>query len=870
MANFGNAWHIPNHPEPRGRGAMRDPNGALVPGMAITIISGNQFQGGAGQGNQLQDGSSVFFRNGNAGPWTELPMKFFREVENNKYFTATISAETSKAFQTGDEIQYYLQLAYSDRDLTFLHADAGGNDSVRADNEVAAQNAPFRFSIESSAEKGLWSPVFLLPNVAIHTHVLRNGRVLMWGRRDASDPDNLDVHRCTPFVWDPLDPLDPMDSTTAKTVNTLPPKRADGTTVNLFCSGHAFLPDGRLLVVGGHNFDGDGLDQAIIYSPAPAESNAPGTWAPTAPMGGETLRRWYPTATTLPNGNVLVLSGSYIDPNRPQGQQTVVVALLQIWENGTWKTIKKPNGDDLNFFGLSLYPRMHVATDGRVFMSGALAQTSLLQTSQPGGWTEVGLRANGQRDYCPSVMYDADKVIYIGGGNNAGSRAPTAAAEVIDLAQNPRQWQATNPMQFPRRQHNAVILPDGTVLVTGGTRGGGGFNDGFNDLAAGQPVHTAELWNPATQRWTELAAEEVDRGYHSTAVLLPDGRVLSAGGGEYRPDNVNTNDPLDSHREAQVFSPPYLFQGPRPLITSAPASVDYGESFAVDTAQADEISQVSWIRLASVTHAFDQSQRINFLDFKVNADKLTVTAPDSPNLCPPGYYLLFILKDGVPSVAKIIRIQLDVAPALLAAPVAMNELLRLSPVVAQTGAHSRISSRETEVAATAKGTAVVVGITGTCPYGIGSCWGGAYEALRNLQGVEMVNPVPDTNDSTAKVFLQDERLPQLNAWDSQFRSMVNGTYVLRGVEVTLRGRIEAREETLYLVNTERPDVQLRPLRAEDRIQWDHTARSLKPLEEEEAGAYDRLRQSGDEQVTVTGPLMQTEASYQLSVRLFEA
>src|SRR5262249_43016301 len=101
--------------------------------------------------------------------------------------------------------------------------------------------------------------------------------------------------------------------------------------------------------------------------------------------------------------------------------------------------------------------------------------------------------------------------------------------------------------------------------------------------------------------------------------------------------NINPNDPEDSHRDAQIFSPPYLFKGPRPVITSAPkASVSYGESFDVSTTQPNAIGKVSWIRLPSVTHAFDQSQRINFLQFQVDAGRLKVTAPNSPNLCPPG------------------------------------------------------------------------------------------------------------------------------------------------------------------------------------------------------------------------------------------
>src|SRR5439155_8090737 len=112
-----------------------------------------------------------------------------------------------------------------------------------------------------------------------------------------------------------------------------------------------------------------------------------------------------------------------------------------------------------------LYPRMHVTSAGRVFMSGSLAQSWSLDISTGGHWATVAQRKQGARDYAPSVMYDADKVIYIGGGNNAASQQPTAEAEIIDLRATPPAWQRTDPMHFPRRQHNATLLPDGTVLV---------------------------------------------------------------------------------------------------------------------------------------------------------------------------------------------------------------------------------------------------------------------------------------------------------------------------------------------------------------------------------------------------------------------
>jgi hypothetical protein len=480
---------------------------------------------------------------------------------------------------------------------------------------------------------GKWGPLMSWPNVAIHTHVLRDGKVLFWGRRewkpDGTPKENLDVHECTPRLWDP-------DTGTFTETENKP-------GFNLFCSGHTFLEDGRLLVVGGHIYDSEGEKKATIYDPGMNE------WAETAPTNAG---RWYPTLVTLPDGGVLVSSGQ-TKPNEPNNP------VQQVWKNGTWREI-------VNFNGLPLYPRMHVMSDGRVFMAGPLALTQILSTSELASNWELlkpgdqagSSRKNGLREYAPSVLYDQDKVIFIGGRN-----APIANVEIVDLANRAAGWTEIAPMHFARVQHNATLLPDGTVLVTGGTKGDKGKpetqgkNNGFNDLRIGQPIRAAEVWNPATKQWTVLAEEAVDRCYHSTAVLLPDARVLSAGGGEYKPDDVNQNTFADSQRNAQIFSPPYLFKGDRPVITSAPAVVTYGATFDVATPTPTSISRASWVRLSSVTHSFNFNQRINFFTVTPGNMKVTLTAPANANLCPPGHYMLFLLNAaGVPSVAKIIRI----------------------------------------------------------------------------------------------------------------------------------------------------------------------------------------------------------------------
>jgi hypothetical protein len=171
---------------------------------------------------------------------------------------------------------------------------------------------------------------------------------------------------------------------------------------------------------------------------------------------------------------------------------------------------------------------------------------------------------------------------------------------------------------------------------------------GFNDLS--RPVKAAEIWNPATGKWRTVASSAVTRGYHGTAILLPDGRVLESGAGD-------ASQAVDQ-KNAEIYSPPYLFAGARPSITQAPGTARYNTTFRVTTPDAAAIAKVSLIRLGSVTHAFDMNQRYEALKFVKDATGLTVTAPTSRNRTPPGHYMLFILNgSGVPSVAKIVQIR---------------------------------------------------------------------------------------------------------------------------------------------------------------------------------------------------------------------
>ena len=286
---------------------------------------------------------------------------------------------------------------------------------------------------------------------------------------------------------------------------------------------------------------------------------------------------------------------------------------------------------------------MFVVPNNRAFMAGEGRVTRYISTAGTGSWTYVADRIGGTRSYGSAVMYAPGKIMYAGGGD-----PPTQTVEVIDLNQ-------ASPLVAPGRRDGGSPAAD--ECDPAGRRQSPGDprqqRAGFNNEAAG--VRDAEMWNPVSETWTTMASESVIRTYHSTALLLQDGRVLSSGSG----DAVGGTD----QRSAQIFTPPYLFApdgslAPRPTITSAPTHLSYGQQFSVETPDAGGVTKGSLMRLGSVTHSLNETQRLLPITFTSTGPTTIVgTAPADAVLAPPGPYMLFLLNDsGVPSVAKMMLV----------------------------------------------------------------------------------------------------------------------------------------------------------------------------------------------------------------------
>lgn len=460
---------------------------------------------------------------------------------------------------------------------------------------------------DDPAVVGQWSAQIPVGVIGVEAALLHTGKVILWESREGQIGSNA-------AIFDP-------DTLTTQNVS-IPYAR------NVFCAGSYFLADGRLLVTGGdpptHEGDQDaniGTTSSSLFDPVAQ------TWSELPKMA---YARWYPSNAMLANGRVLVFSG-----NNELGQEMVTVESFDP-ATQTWTTLP-PSANK----HVGLYPRTLLLPNGKILIAGKLQKTyefdPVTNTYSFVGNFNIGDRKEGGAVLLPGMT----KVLVAGGWSRSG--AITNTAELLDLTNPTPQWTYTAPMENARKNENLVQLADGTVLAVGGGNG---------NTPYGGPVKAAELFDPATETWTTMASQSANRTYHSTALLLPDGRVLSAGSTSGLPEQTTVD----------IYSPPYLFKGPRPTITDAPAEIGYGQSFDITTPDSD-ISRVALIKAGSVTHAVDFDQRYVDMDFTVGNGVVTATAPSSGNVAPPGYYMLVEVNSaGVPSIAKWVHISVPQVP----------------------------------------------------------------------------------------------------------------------------------------------------------------------------------------------------------------
>jgi hypothetical protein len=477
---------------------------------------------------------------------------------------------------------------------------------------------------------GRWSPVVDTTVVPVFTAVLPNGKVLIWDSVGDKPAETYPAHDFTrAMVWNPVDDTQ---------------KRVDLQGTNLFCAGFAHLPDGNILVAGGNaNAQLAGTVRTYVFDWRSE------TWTRGRDMAGA---RWYPSVTEMANGEQVIIGGG---PATAEVYQT----------NGVIRPL--PN---FTKYSARIYPFMISRPDTQLGLFGPTNPGYTITTTGNGAITGTAARDSINRDYGSFSTFDIGRTLVVGGGSiteDGVAKRPTRTAVILDATKGLTPAVTTTAsMSAGRRQHNATVLADGSVLVTGGMSSTA--VNGLVDLNAA--VTTAELWNPVTGQWTVLSAADRIRQYHSTAALLPDGRVLTGGGGicaacmsaGYLEKNV------------EYFSPPYLFKkdgsgepADRPVISAAPASVGIGAAFTVTSAQAASIAKVGLVGFGDVTHSVDQGQRYIPLKYTVSGTTLTVTGPPTGGVAPPGHYMLFVTDTaGVPSVAR--TVQVAKAPAPLMSP----------------------------------------------------------------------------------------------------------------------------------------------------------------------------------------------------------
>ena len=474
-------------------------------------------------------------------------------------------------------------------------------------------------SNEPSATAGRWDAPIGFPLIPASAAMLPTGKVLTWSAYAADNFGGANGYTKTAVL----------DLGTG----TVSQETVSNTGHDMFCPGTAMLGDGRLLVNGGSN-----SDKTSIYDPNAA------SWSAGSPL---VTPRGYQSAVTTSDGQVFTIGGSWSGGtggkngemwSPASGSRALPGALID----------PALTADPGGIFRADNHLWLFAWTNGRVFQAGPSRAMHWYGVTGNGSTTAAGTRSddtdamNGN-----AVMYEPGRILTVGGAPAYENANATRNAYLVDITGAAVSVSKLAPMANARAFANAVVLPDGKVMVVGGQNYPVPFSDDTSVL-------TPEMWDPVTKTFTPLAPMAVPRTYHSVALLLPDGRVFAGGGGLC--GSCPTN-----HFDGEIFTPPYLLNAdgspkPRPTIAAAPASATAGSTISVTTGQS--VAGFSLVRMGSATHTVDTDQRRIPLTINgTTGNTSTVALPADRGVLVPGYYMLFALDAaGVPSVSKIVRI----------------------------------------------------------------------------------------------------------------------------------------------------------------------------------------------------------------------
>jgi len=552
-------------------------------------------------------------------------------------------------------------------------------------------------------EVGRWSTTRVdLPTWAVNATVLPTGGVAYWGRGALATGVGGTRENSAPFyVWDPETGRSTRHDLPQETIDLDGDGAADDLApAPIFCSGQSLLPTGELFVAGGNAFYPE-------YGSSTGGGHADfGGWTGTYSFDPWTAKwtrqprmrhgRWYPSQQVLPDGRTIIASG--YDEHGDGADNEDLEVFTAGRARGDLGTIARSEADARRTEGF--YPHMQVLPGGKVAYVGQYRRdTRLLDPSRlfgTGAWTDGPYtRANQRVGGSAALLPGTSRMMILGGfgadwDDPASVTRPfdpaTASAESTDLRSGDRDWTAdgSDPvpdLDRPRSYGQLVGLPDGGFAYVGG---GAGFRraDGLagNNATEGrQELKSVALWKPGESSWRTGPAQAKWRSYHSTAVLLPDGRVLSAGDDYWnfadRPDQgkAPAGRPQD---QGEIYEPAYLFDGdrraPRPAVVSGPSAVRWGAPFGVGVTEVDRrpIVRATLVAPDAVTHGTNMNRAFAELPVQRVAGKgVNVVAPAGRDLAPPGWYMLFLWDDaGTPAEARWVQLRADApnAPLLTA------------------------------------------------------------------------------------------------------------------------------------------------------------------------------------------------------------